>query len=106
MDEKSKNVTDHEKYVMFKNRFRPGEKYEFKKALKHGCYRSWKKEHLSECFVHSPKNDGVYSSVIWQKGESQNGCFKNSKHAKFSEKRTFLTPFLFVFRKIWRALCS
>ena len=26
------------------------------------------------------------------KGESQNGCFKQTKHAKFSEKRTFLTP--------------
>ena len=31
-------------------------------------------------------------SVIRQKGESQNGCFKKTKHAKFSEKRTFLTP--------------
>ena len=29
--------------------------------------------------------------VIRQKGESQNGCFKKTKHAKFSEKRTFLT---------------
>ena len=26
-----------------------------------------------------------------QKGESQNGCFKK-KHAKFSEKRIFPTP--------------
>ena len=34
----------------------------------------------------------VISSVIRQKGESQNGCFKKTKHAKFSEKRTFLTP--------------
>ena len=32
------------------------------------------------------------SSVIRQKGESQNGCFKKTKHFKFSEKRTFLTP--------------
>ena len=31
------------------------------------------------------------SSVIRQKGESQSGCFKKTKHAKFSEKRTFLT---------------
>ena len=30
-------------------------------------------------------------SVIWQKGESQNGGNKNTKHAKFSEKRTFFT---------------
>ena len=32
------------------------------------------------------------SSVIRQKSESQNGCFKKTKQAKFSEKRTFLTP--------------
>ena len=32
------------------------------------------------------------SSVIKQKGESQNGCFKKTKHAKFPEKRTFLIP--------------
>ena len=35
------------------------------------------------------------SSVIRQKGESQNGCFKKTKHAKFYEnyeKRTFLPP--------------
>ena len=32
------------------------------------------------------------SSVIRQKGESQNGCFKKTKHAKFSEKQLFPTP--------------
>ena len=32
------------------------------------------------------------SSVIRQKGESQNGCFKKIKHAKFSKKQTFLPP--------------
>ena len=37
-------------------------------------------------------NTTVYSSVIRQKGESQNGCFKKAKHAKISEKQTFLTP--------------
>ena len=47
-----------------KNRFRPGEKCEFKKTLKHGCYRSCKREHLSECFVYSPKNDDVYC-IFW-----------------------------------------
>ena len=30
------------------------------------------------------------SSVIRQKGESQNGCFNKTKHVKFYEKRTFL----------------
>ena len=31
-------------------------------------------------------------SVLWQTGESQNGGKKNTKYAKFSEKRTFFTP--------------
>ena len=31
-------------------------------------------------------------SIIKQKGESQNRGNKKAKHAKFSEKRTFLTP--------------
>ena len=31
------------------------------------------------------------SLVIIQKVESQNGCYKKTKHAKFSQKRTFLT---------------
>ena len=31
-------------------------------------------------------------SIIRQKGKSLNGCFKKIKHAKFSEKRSFLTP--------------
>ena len=34
----------------------------------------------------------VNSSVKMQKGESQNGCYKKTKHVKFSEKRTFCTP--------------
>ena len=34
----------------------------------------------------------VKSSVIRQKGEFQNRCFKETKHIKFSGKRTFLTP--------------
>ena len=31
-------------------------------------------------------------SVIRQKGESPNRCFKKTKHAKFSEKEHFLPP--------------
>ena len=34
----------------------------------------------------------VILSVIRQKCESQNRCFMKTKHAKFTEKRTFLTP--------------
>ena len=33
----------------------------------------------------------VNSSVIRQKCNSQNECFKKTKHVKFSEKRTFIT---------------
>ena len=33
----------------------------------------------------------VLSSAIRPKGEFQNGCYKETKHAKFSEKRLFLT---------------
>ena len=36
-------------------------------------------------------------SVIRQKDESQNGCFKKTKHVKFSEKRTFLTAWYNTF---------
>ena len=32
------------------------------------------------------------SSVIRQKGQSQNGCYKKTKLTKFSNKETFLTP--------------
>ena len=50
-----------------------------------------------------------------QKGESQNGCYKETKHAKFSEKKTnIFYPFpvrfrrseMFAFQKIWCALFS
>ena len=32
------------------------------------------------------------ASVIRQKSECQNGCFKKTKHTKFAEKRTFFAP--------------
>ena len=38
---------------------------------------------------------GLNSLVIRQKSESQHGCFKKTKQAKFSEKRTFLTSLFF-----------
>ena len=36
--------------------------------------------------------NNLKTSVIRQKDESQNGCFRKTKHAKFPEKQTFLTP--------------
>ena len=38
------------------------------------------------------------SSVIRQKGESQDGCFKKTKHVRFSEKRTFLKKCSFFWK--------
>ena len=37
-------------------------------------------------------SNAFISSVIWQKGESQKGGNKNTKHTKFSDKRTLFTP--------------
>ena len=37
-----------------------------------------------------------------QKGESQNGCFKSTEHAKSSEKRTFLHPWYAHVRELIR----
>ena len=42
----------------------------------------------------------VLSSVIRQIGESQNGCYKKTKHVKFYEKRTFLTPWYVHIRNL------
>ena len=69
-----------------------------KKILKNVCYMSCKREHLSECFVCSPKNDGVYcifcslfltadskgslgSFIIYGYGEWHNIKEKESRHA-------------------------
>ena len=38
-------------------------------------------------FISYANIDYEITSVIRQKGESQNGCFKKTKHAKFAEKR-------------------
>ena len=59
--------------------------------------------------LYTVQNDQNHtSSVIRQKSESQNGCFKNTNRSKFSEKLKFLAPWCapLVFRKICRALFS
>ena len=45
-----------------------------------------------DIFSHGIKSNMSELLVIMQKGKSRKGCFKKTKHAKFSEKRTFLTP--------------
>ena len=60
---------------------------------------------------------GHSSSVIRQKGESQDGCFKETKHVRIRGSEMFVfrkigvhvsikESEMFVFRKIWRALFS
>ena len=59
----------------------------------HFCYNcsyfSKKTQIFSSLLYNALEN--VMSSVIRQKGESQNGGNKKAKYAKFSKKRTFLT---------------
>ena len=43
-------------------------------------------------------------SHLRQKGDSQNECFKKTKDAKFSEKRTFLTTWYAHVRRLERLL--
>ena len=49
-------------------------------------------EHQSFRRYYQSRGKYVLSSVIRQKGESQNGCFKKTKHTKYSKKRTYLNP--------------
>ena len=35
---------------------------------------------------------GLNSTVLWQEDKSQNGCFKKTKHNKFSEKNKHFLP--------------
>ena len=39
----------------------------------------------------------INTSIIMQKGESQNGCYKKTKNAKCSEKRVLVFRKMFVF---------
>ena len=48
----------------------------------------------------SLKKSIYISSVIGQKGESQNGGNEKTKHAKFSEKRILLTPWYAHVKKL------
>ena len=58
-------------------RYDYGDKFHWQQSSSDYCWQKFKINNLS---------------VINQKGESQNGGNEKTKHAKFSEKRTFLTP--------------
>lgn len=55
-----KYLTDHEKYKILKNHFKPSLDYSFPKKFLHSCNRMCKLEYLSECFVYSEQEDGVF----------------------------------------------
>ena len=42
--------------------------------------------------IELPNFSAIVSFFLRHKGKSQNGFFKKTKHVKFSEKPTFLTP--------------
>ena len=54
-------------------------------VMRKSCLRSMK-------FANESVFQRITSPVIKEKGESRKGCFKKTKHAKFSEKQTFFTP--------------
>ena len=56
-----------------------------KQTWKYFCWDFWDRFSFEKIL-------GGNTSVIRQKCESQNGCFKKPKHAKFSEKQKFFTP--------------
>ena len=81
----------------------------------------------SDCFPTSVKRTEIQATAIWSnlswlfpnsnlhsvgnkaKGRISKRSSKKTKHAKFSKKQTFLTPWYAqvpVFQKIWRALFS
>ena len=57
------------------------------------CFQNTSHVRMMETVImHKSFCKSFHTSVIRQKGESQNRGNKKAKHAKFSEKRTFLTP--------------
>ena len=54
-----------------------------------------KQKDTSKCiFLTTWWNSESNSLVIKQKGESQNGCFKKTKHVEFSEKKNISYPLI------------
>ena len=45
------------------------------------------REQLHEIGYWNQTNEEITTSAIRQKGESRNGCYKKTKHSKFSKKR-------------------
>ena len=46
-------LSEHDKYIVLKNRFVSEANFDFPKTIKHGCNRSYKTAYLSDSFVYS-----------------------------------------------------
>ena len=52
--------SEHEKYIVLKNRFVLEASFDFPKTIKRGCNRSCKTAYLSDSFVYSCQDNAVY----------------------------------------------
>ena len=93
-------LSDHEKYKILKNHFKPDVNFNFPKKLLHTCNRSCKTDYLTHEFVNSSSKDIVFSvyctlfpdtqgkirSSFMDKGYSQwhNIIEKENRHRKNS----------------------
>ena len=53
-------LSDHEKYKILKNHFKPGVNFNFLRKLLHACNRSCKTDYLTHEFVYSSSKDSVF----------------------------------------------
>ena len=59
-DNSINNLTDNQKYMLYRNHFVQDNSYSFHKSFQHGCNRSCKPNHLSSSFVYSKNDDAVF----------------------------------------------
>ena len=86
-DNSINNLTDHQKYMIYKNHFVPYSSYSFPKSFQHRCNRSCKPKYLSSSFVYSKKDDAVfyfYCSLFCNRDtRSQLSCFVNHGYSEW-----------------------
>ena len=86
-DNSINNLTDHQKYMIYKNHFVPDSSYSFPKSFQHGCNRLFKPNYLSSSFVYS-KNDNaafcLYCSLFCNRDtRSQLSSFVNQGYSEW-----------------------
>ena len=59
-ENKFDTLSEHNKFIVLKNRFVPGGNFDFPKTIQHGCKRSCKTAYLSDSFVYSCQDNAVY----------------------------------------------